>query len=578
MPYVLRLPLNASCTFSWQRTAQLKPYCDCGGRWGLGRSGQRAGTHVITKVRIRNYRRFRDFELVLNSGVNVLVGNNDTGKSTLIEAINLALTGRLNGRPFHEALSPYLFNQEVTAEYVQALRDGEPVAPPMIIIEASLADHEAAEILRGTNNLSGEDSCGVRIQATFNSDFQEEYDGFVEHPHEVRLVPAEYYKVDWLGFSGSAVTRRSLPAAVAVIDPASIRLHSGVDYHLQHIIRTQLEPKERVELSREYRSLREEFDNKESVKTINERLREDNGELTDRELSLSVDISQRYTWESSLVAHLDNLPFQFIGKGDQNAVKTLLAVGRHAEDKNIVMIEEPEIHLSFARLRDLLPRIQKLCEGKQVIIATHSAYVLNKLGLDATILLGPAEAPLRLTDLSTDTVSFFKRLPGHDTLRLVLADGAILVEGPSDELIVHRAYRDRNEGKEPLDHGIDVISVGTSHKRFMELAKALGRRTWAVRDNDGRDDAAMAALYDGHLVEDLITLHYGADPVAEKTLEPAIVNANHLDVLNDVLGADYEDKSAAIDGMTESKTESALRIYESATAIEMPGYIKDVCG
>ncbi len=311
-------------------------------------------------------------------------------------------------------------------------------------------------------------------------------------------------------------------------------------------------------------------------KTINERLRKDNGELTDRELSLSIDISKRYTWESSLVAHLDGLPFQYIGKGDQNTVKTLLAIGRHADDKQIVMVEEPETHLSFAKLRTLLPRITKLCGGKQVIIATHSAYVLNKLGLDGAILLGPTGAATRITDLSDETVSFFKRLPGHDTLRLVLAEGAILVEGSSDELIVQRAYRDKH-GKEPLDDGVDVISVGTSHKRFMELAAGLGRRTWAVRDNDGKSAEEMQTSFDGYLVENLITLHHGESPQDERTLEPAIVNANNLPDLNAALGADYGTEEDAIKGMTGSKTESALRIYESATAIEMPGYIKDVC-
>ena len=150
------------------------------------------------------------------------------------------------------------------------------------------------------------------------------------------------------------------------------------------------------------------------------------------------------------------------------------------------------------------------------------------------------------------------------------------MEGPSDELIVQHAYRDAH-GIEPLDAGVDVISVGTSHKQFMELAKVLGRRVWAVHDNDGRDEQQMTAMFDGFLVEGRITLHHGADTTKEKTLEPAIVNANDLAVLNSALGTDYADTDSAVEGMTKTKTESALKIYESDTSITMPQYIQDVC-
>ena len=53
---------------------------------------------MIRKVVIRNYRKFRKLDVDMLPGTNILVGSNDSGKSTLIEAINLALTGRANGR------------------------------------------------------------------------------------------------------------------------------------------------------------------------------------------------------------------------------------------------------------------------------------------------------------------------------------------------------------------------------------------------------------------------------------------------------------------------------------------------
>jgi hypothetical protein len=108
-------------------------------------------------------------------------------------------------------------------------------------------------------------------------------------------VPTEYYRVDWLGFSGSSVTARSVPAAASVIDPTTFHWQSGLDHHMQQILRSTLDAKERVELSRQYRSLREEFSEKEAVKAINDRLKSTNAAITDRTLSLAIDISQRST-------------------------------------------------------------------------------------------------------------------------------------------------------------------------------------------------------------------------------------------------------------------------------------------
>ncbi|MEK4198452.1 AAA family ATPase [Cytobacillus sp. FSL K6-0265] len=65
---------------------------------------------MINKLKINNYKSFQEFELDLNSDLNIIIGDNEAGKSTLLEAINLVLTGQLNNRLLQNELSPYLFN------------------------------------------------------------------------------------------------------------------------------------------------------------------------------------------------------------------------------------------------------------------------------------------------------------------------------------------------------------------------------------------------------------------------------------------------------------------------------------
>ena len=52
--------------------------------------------------------------------MNIIVGNNDAGKSTLLEAISLVLNGRLNGRWIGDELNPYWFNTEVVRDFFDA--------------------------------------------------------------------------------------------------------------------------------------------------------------------------------------------------------------------------------------------------------------------------------------------------------------------------------------------------------------------------------------------------------------------------------------------------------------------------
>jgi putative ATP-dependent endonuclease of OLD family len=42
----------------------------------------------IEKVIIQNFKTLRNFEITLNKELNIIVGDNEAGKSTLLEAIN----------------------------------------------------------------------------------------------------------------------------------------------------------------------------------------------------------------------------------------------------------------------------------------------------------------------------------------------------------------------------------------------------------------------------------------------------------------------------------------------------------
>jgi putative ATP-dependent endonuclease of the OLD family len=219
-----------------------------------------------------------------------------------------------------------------------------------------------------------------------------------------------------------------------------------------------------------------------------------------------------------------------------------------------------------------MERIAARCGDKQVFVTTHSSFVLNKLGLGSLILLTP-RGGTRITDLPSDTVNYFKKLPGFDTLRLVLAQRVILVEGPSDELVVQRAYRDTHDGRLPLSDCVDVMSMDAlSAKRFLDIAVQLKKPVVVVTDNDGNEKKAQAKFAE-YAEHDFIRVCIGrGDP---KTLEPQLLAANDLETLNRVLGKSYDTDDELLAYMAREKTTVALAIFQATERVTMPEYIRD---
>ena len=76
-------------------------------------------------------------------------------------------------------------------------------------------------------------------------------------------------------------------------------------------------------------------------------------------------------------------------------------------------------------------------------------------------------------------------MAGYETLRLILAKKAVLVEGPSDELVFQKLYRQENENKLPIEDGVDVISVQSlAFKRFLDIANLLNKNVAVITDNE----------------------------------------------------------------------------------------------
>lgn len=542
----------------------------------------------IQKVIIENFKCFEGrFELDLNEGLNILVGDNEAGKSTVLEAINLALSGWINGRYLKTELNESLFNKKVVEAYLKAVNDNTGnLLPPAILIElyCDFGDQSTNANFTGRENSEkNSKASGIKFTITFNESQHQEYiNGIRQLNEQLCSLPIEFCDFSWESFSGDQKIPRTIPIKPALIDSSNFRYSNGSDVNASRIIRDRLTFEEETSISQAHRKLKDAFSMHESVKKVNEKIQQD---ISDKRVSLQIETSTKTSWESSLIPYLDDIPFQNIGKGEQCLVKTKLSLHhKKTIESNILLVEEPENHLSHSKLNELINYVKQNNNSKQIIISTHSSFVANKLGLKSLILLNVDEVSkirkeFRISSLDSGTQKYFEKLSGYDTLRLILCKKAILVEGDSDELIVQKAYLDKNK-KLPIENGVDVISVHSlAFKRFLDIAKELNQPIVVVTDNDGKYNDKVTKKYATYKSVSTIKICADANELLP-TLEPQIVEANKgdLDILRKTLKIDkslYPDEKSIIKYMKNNKTDCAINIFETSKNIKFPQYILD---
>lgn len=525
---------------------------------------------MITKVVIQGYRKFRQFSVEPDPTMNIIIGDNEAGKSTLLEAITLALSGRIDGRWANEELNPYWFNAKDVNEYFDAYARDPQALTPSICIEVYLDSNDPdVHRMRGVHNSLRVDCPGIKFEVIRDPDYDEEFAAYMADPNRPDVLPVEYFEATWKDFNDMPLRRRPTALGLSVIDSRTIRSKAGVDHHTREILSSFLEPKERAAISVAHRKSRHEMTTS-ALSNLNDKVREGSEVLHDAPLGVTMDQSARASWEAGVVPQVDDVPFAMAGQGQQASIKVSLAMKRRAESARTVLIEEPETHLAYNRLQKLLNRVEKLAgESQQLFVTTHSSFVLNRLGLSKLICLY-GDNTRRLTDLDDGTVSYFKHLSGYDTLRLVLASCLVLVEGPSDEMVFRRGYFNRFD-RYPEADGIDIIAMnGITFKRALELCARLDRDVVALQDNDGTPVTEILEELKEYMSEK--RQMFVGDPIFGKTLEPQLIDANGVDSMRSILKLRAQDNPET--WMPNHKTESALRILETQAHVVMPEYIQ----
>jgi putative ATP-dependent endonuclease of OLD family len=548
---------------------------------------------LVETLRVINFKKFKDQTFDFNEDINIFVGDNNAGKSTILEAMEIVLNFQHRGRPFAMEFSPDLFNSDAVGKFLASPKT--PADLPVLIIEAYM---KAVPDYRGTNNSLLKDAQGVQVKVSFDPDFTDAYLDYLAAGTPLTSIPVEFYKIEWMDFAWSPIKPMTKQFRALYIDPTRIHPTFGKNQYISNVLNTALKKDEEYRLGLHYRETLQLFNQTDEVKTVNKDLDSDN-KITHKKLTIAANTMPVGALQNGLQLEVDRIPFHMIGKGEQSKVQIKLALHNKSKDIDLVMMEEPENHLSHVELSRLVQDVEDQRAGKQLFLTTHSSYVLNKLSIDKICLL--QDSYKRLHKLDKDVVKMLKRLPGYDTLRVALSRKVVLVEGPSDELVLKKIYQDKHGGRLPEQDGIDIIVVrGVGFRTFIEIGKEIGTAVNVLRDNDGSyannilvAKKEYAAYPNIKLISSMKDDEFSLEPAmiasnatTEKELESFAKIVLSTATYNRLIAEPSFDaklafivewfKSVDGDGKGKKKVDSAIRIFETKEPYKYPAFLDEV--
>lgn len=444
-------------------------------------------------------------------------------------------------------------------------------ALPSIVIEAIFSiENEPTPMLGqfyGEHNIGRETDYGIQFKYSFDESFMDLFRSFDFENNPV--VPIDYYKAEWRTFSGMSYNRRINPLKSLTIDN-SINKYGVYDSFAKDLFETSLSNDQQNRLSFGFRSQIDTF-------------------LNEHQNELQLDVNQRFSISESkagiksLLTIEDNgIVLQHKGKGMESIIKTHRALQNTSS--KLILIEEPENHLSHMNLRKLIHDILRYQDSEQLILTTHNPLVVSRLGLNNIIWLSENNAK-SFNDISRKATEYFLKVDHTNILQFLLSDKVIIVEGAAEYILLEKLFKAANKPNNISldDCRIEVISGGgITYDHYIEVAEYLNKPLLVLTDNDGDENKITTASTRNSNYQNVgkpIKIQM-PNSVDISTFEIALFNSNQ-DVLKNLTTKNakttYKEKEydRNLAFMLNNKSQAALRIENTIEDIVCPDYIAE---
>ncbi|MCA6687336.1 AAA family ATPase [Vibrio parahaemolyticus] len=560
----------------------------------------------IRKVTINNYRSFRFFEAQLQQ-LTVVIGENDTGKTNFFTALSLPLSG--NQIDFNQKrLSVSDINKDAVIDFLKSVvsddtEENQLEKIPKVSVTVEFADpkdaYETALLAKWIVVDRDEETYKIRY------DFKPKDDKDLLEVVKKSLAGKTLDDINWL----------TLPVELYDYQIVSVNNEKPIAYSdLKHVSIHSINA-ERDDFSESSSMKSNSIFTKLLMNTLDD---DDKGQINTAYSEFFSAIEKTETFDKiignnedfenydSIIKQLEctpNLPNlknilsnitlkygnEFLyqkGLGQRNLIYILILFAYYkscSDTFNLCCIEEPEAHLSVNNLRLVRDFIEKSSSNSgslvQTIISTHNPSIINKLKI-SNVLAFTGEKAISLSDTPTKLVDYLRKRPNFDILKLLFAHKVILVEGPTEEMLISTYL-----SKQPALNDIDIIPIGQrGYATFLDIWLALNKdnqnkKIGVVRDYDNSESAKKR-----HDAYDTAHANVTVRTTTNYTLEIDLVEAeDNLALLNGLFKMDG-DLAAVSDHMINGKTARMLDVCdamvdeENPLDIQLPAHIAEVIG
>jgi predicted ATP-dependent endonuclease of OLD family len=192
----------------------------------------------IKKLKIEGYKKFRNFEIEFNEHTNIIVGANEAGKSTILEAIDLIINQRY--RTAEKTVIWDMLNIE-NIKFFEANPTIDNL--PSIAMEIDFEFDDGEKIYKdywGANNIELEPKYGILFECKFNT---ESYGEALISEIESGSIPVEYYELVWSWYSLKTYNVYTKKYNAITINTDKIDANSSYNYYNKTVFKNKYEGK-----------------------------------------------------------------------------------------------------------------------------------------------------------------------------------------------------------------------------------------------------------------------------------------------------------------------------------------------